>query len=294
VLAALLVSLLVLSLERGEPARAIVGGHEVPPGNSDYPFMAHLRIPDANGTTYHGCGGTMLDGNSVLTAAHCFLGVPDGLVSRTEVRVGSTRLYQGVERRALRVWIPEGFDLNQDPEIGTDMRYDVAVVTLSEPAIPCDQNGCGGMTTALANPNQDFFEEPGTIATAVGWGCTKRAEPKNCKASPVLREVEIEIHSDQDAESVWGQHYTAPLMVAAGNQGRGANVGDSGGPLLVRAGPDANGRFRYFQIGIASFIDNNLVRRATCDYTNWLRCYDVFTEVNNPSIINFIRWASIR
>jgi trypsin len=242
--------------------------------------MVQLLDPDRRGPTASNkfyCGGTMLDGDSVLTAAHCFRGFTNAHVQRINVRVGSTRLGQGVERDVLRVWIHGGFNLNA---LSKDNRYDVAVITLNKPAIPCDQNGCGGKTTALANPAQDFFERRGTPATVVGWGWTTPKGP----VSAVLREEHVKIWSDRAAKDRLNlarkPFYPGLMIAAAGRGGNGpACYGDSGGPLLAT---DPTGR--YWQIGIASL--------APC--REGLLVPDVYTEVNNPSIIDFIRWASIR
>src|SRR5215208_2970637 len=64
VLAMLLLSLFAI-LEGGKPAQAIIGGDPVQT-NTDYPFMVQVLY---NGKLI--CGGTLLDNDSVLTAAHC-------------------------------------------------------------------------------------------------------------------------------------------------------------------------------------------------------------------------------
>jgi secreted trypsin-like serine protease len=286
VLAALLVSVFVLFLEGGAPAKAIVGGDKAKP--HQYPFMVQLLDPARGDTASKRffCGGTLTSPRSVLTAAHCFLGLTDERVQRIYVRVGSTRLGRGVKRGVLRVWIHGGFNMSQNPDNPKDLRYDVATITLKRPVREaCTQPGgpqCGPRDfTNLANPSQDFLERPETLATVVGWGWTQRGKGP---PSPVLREVHITLRSDAYGESAWGQDYARALMIAAGRQWRGAEHGDSGGPLLVPTSPGGP----YKQIGIASFVNTNQSRQFVCDRTNLLTCPDVYTEVNNRSIHNFI------
>jgi trypsin len=280
-MAALLVSILVLFLEDGTPAQAIVGGTEVKPGK--YHFMVQLLDPSRGNTASKRffCGGTMIDPDSVLTAAHCFRGMTNKQVRHLYVRIGSTKLGRGAKRGVLRVWIHGGFNLNPN---SNDNKYDVAVITLRKLWYDCGQQCKPGDFVAIPNPDQNQLEKPETLATEAGWGWTQRGTGP---VSPVLREAHVTLRSDEYGESAYGQRFARALMIAAGSQKRGAEHGDSGGPLLVHTGPGT-----YYEIGIASFTDSNPNRRFVCDYTNLLKCPDVYTEVNRPSIYNFILSAS--
>jgi trypsin len=59
----------------------IVGGGFAQLG--DVPFQVSLQLPGSG----HFCGGSLLDNSTVLTAAHCFLGIPETLV--VSIRAGS-------------------------------------------------------------------------------------------------------------------------------------------------------------------------------------------------------------
>ena len=77
---------LALAMSAVQPATAlpaqggkfIVGGEEAKAG--DFPFIVSILI---NGT--HDCGGTLLNANTVLTAAHC----SKGHIAGRQVRAGS-------------------------------------------------------------------------------------------------------------------------------------------------------------------------------------------------------------
>jgi trypsin len=270
VLAALGVSVFVL-LEGGDPTQAIVGGTEVKPVGK-YPFMAALLYgndPSKNPRRNLFCGGTLIDKDSVLTAAHCIrkhIDDPD-LVRHLAVIVRTTQLGvgQGVVRDVTHIRVHNRFNLDPKAQ-GQDMKYDAAVLTLNQP-VPNPK------TIHLATSSQNSLEKPGRKVTVAGWGFTKTRG----MVSSRLRKVQVPIRGGDlgDYQSL----YKPKLMIAAGGGGKGACVGDSGGPLF---GKDNRGR--YTQIGIASWG----ARSGCGDPVK----PDVYAEVNNPSIRRFITWAT--
>jgi trypsin len=278
VVAALLVSLIVL-IAGGKPSQAIVGG--TPAQNGKYPFMVAVLYnwkPGQPPLDYLRCGGTLIDADSVLTAAHCFrkLNLNGADFRRIDVIVGATRLGvgQGVVRDPARIAIPSGFDMNENSK---DNRYDVAVTNLNQPVTnPKKIN--------LATASQDYLETPAREATVAGWGDTSPGGSASLEQR--LREVNIQIRGDSGAKNIYdlsdllGRFKFYPdLMVAAGawgtrDEGKGGCSGDSGGPLF-----DKDKQGRYTQIGILSF--------SPCGKRVYV-LPDAYTEVNNPSIRSFI------
>src|SRR5215208_7963032 len=63
----------------------IVGGSTLP--NGKYPFMAYVKLY-RNGKRSGFCAGSLIDRNSVLTAAHCLLNTTGAIVvvGRTDLR----------------------------------------------------------------------------------------------------------------------------------------------------------------------------------------------------------------
>jgi secreted trypsin-like serine protease len=257
--AALLLSLYAI-LEGGKPAQAIVGAKDVEPVDK-YPFMALIEAHDPSlGDKASSCNGTLIDKDSVLTAAHCFRGIDlNQLNKNPEVFVKV--LVQGQVRKVCAVHIPRAYNLNG----GEGQPSDVAVLTL-EPPIQNPQ------PIQLATKKQtNTLEKPGRKARVVASG----------------KEAQVRIYSDKKAQNHWGPNYAPDLNIATYNKNKHAERGDSGGPLIVKKCKKGKG-CRYIQIGIVSYGRNEL--KKSCDVF-FKKCPDVYTEVNNPSIRDFITTA---
>ena len=246
----------------------VVGGTDVP--NDKYPFITAL-LDVRNGVSpfqQQICGGTLIDEDSVLTAAHCVYGDSPAPL---RVTVGRTVLdsNQGQKRSVSRIFVHSQYD----PDL--DDAYDAAVLKLSSPV--------GGIAPIkLATARQNWLERPGRNLTVAGWGNTIRQSPDYEEPDTYanrMREVQVPIVSDTRARSVYGSPYFFPsLMVAAGNAGRDACLGDSGGPLFAKVSGE------YIQIGITSWA-------IGCGLS---RYPGVYAEVNASSIRNFIIDAAER
>jgi len=262
----------------------IIDGKAVP--NGKYPFMAYVQLY-RKGKIYASCGGSLIDQDSVLTAAHCLINTTGAVVvvGRTDIRNRN----RGQVIEASRPFIHPRYNGNG---------YDAGVLKLRRPVK-------GIKPIKLASSRQNYLEKPGRKATVAGWG-SMTAQPW-CRPpqwptpSPVIskhmRQAQVPIVSDATAEQVFKDvcrfigpsdpHYTPRLMVAAGGTGKDACQGDSGGPLFVARASDGDGKdgassVRYIQIGITSFGLGCGVETLP----------GVYTEVNNPSIRSFIKSAA--
>jgi secreted trypsin-like serine protease len=239
----------------------IVGGTPVP--NGDYPFVASLGDVRYGATAYrrHFCGASLIDRNSVLTAAHCVKGTPKRplrvVVGRTVLSSG-----QGQTRRVARIFVHPRF------KGFTSLTYDAAVLTLNNPVR-------GIAPIKLAGAAQDPLERPGRLAKIAGWGNTVKQPPRGNNGGDYpdrMRAARVPVVSDTRATKVYGRVYVGALMVAAGKGGKDACDGDSGGPMF--AGLDG----QRYQVGITSFGKGCAARGYP----------GVYTEVNAGSIRRFI------
>jgi secreted trypsin-like serine protease len=243
----------------------IVGGTAVP--NGKYPFMAALldkrRAGDAFDELF--CGGTLIDKDSVLTAAHCLVNPnPDKL----EVVVGRTALNQnwGQLRSVSHRFIHPRYN-------GNGYGYDAAVLKLSRPLK-------GIKPIKLATAKQNNLEKPGHILTTAGWGVVKqRPGPFDIRTFR-MHEVSVPVVSDSRAKRAYqsqGLEYLPSLHVAAGKKGKSPCFGDSGGPLF--------GSGSGTQVGITSH------GAGGCGQARYPA---VYTEVNDAQIGKWILKAAKR
>ncbi len=245
----------------------IVGGTAAP--NGKYPFMAALLDKSRPGDAFDElfCGGTLIDKDSVLTAAHC-LGNPKP--DKLEVVIGRTALSQnrGQLRSVSRRFIHPRYSGNERAEV-----YDAAVLNLSRPLKSIKP-------IKLATAKQNNLEEPAHILTTAGWGVVKQRPGPFDVRTFRMHEVSVPIVSDSRAKRAYqsqGLKYLPSLHVSAGKNGNGPCFGDSGGPLF-----DSGSRT---QVGITSYGAGGC---GTARYPA------VYTEVNNPDIRNFILSAAKR
>lgn len=244
----------------------IVGGDPVSPGR--YPFVAALRDTTRGSTVYEQqfCGGTLIDADSVLTAAHC---IRETGVRRGDLRVtvGITNLdkRQGQSRRVSEVKVHPRYDGNRTN------KFDAAVLTLQSPVSSIDPARIPATTS-------NSLERPGRSATIAGWGSTVKQPPGGGRPQRFpsrMQAAQVPIVSDKTAERVYKTSYFPTVMLAAGREGKDTCQGDSGGPIFFQT---QNGPV---QVGITSFGTGCGARGFP----------NVYAEANAGPIRNFITEA---
>ncbi|XP_059470395.1 chymotrypsin-1-like [Neocloeon triangulifer] len=200
------------------PEWRVVNGTDAPLGK--YPQLISLQNYNS-----HSCGGTILNENFFMTAAHCV----QTSTTYLKALAGTNALDQGgTLHQAVQIITHEAYDpLNQ-------WINDIAVVKVDPPFVFDEY------TQAVVLPAQDQESAAGSTGTLVGWGLSETGG----LIMNIQQEVDLVVYSDEECDAIHGGR-PHPTNICAGviGGGKGQCSGDSGGPLFV------NG----YQAGIVSW-----------------------------------------
>jgi len=208
-----------LPLEQQRGIGKIVGGTDAKEG--EFPFQVSLRSVAALGLT-HFCGGSIVNSNYVLTAAHCCAGQ---LALAVHVVAGGIKLYvnEGTEQRVnvAKILAHEDYD-------SSTISNDICLLKLSE---PLDLSGSD--IQAVAFPAQGEETPAGTPGIVTGWGATSEGSALAAN----LKKVTVPVVSDAECRQSYGSSEIADSMICAGlpEGGKDSCQGDSGGPFINEA-----------------------------------------------------------
>jgi len=205
---------------RNDSSPNVIGG--APAAAGQYPWM--VALADAAEPSYNYCGGSLIEDDVVLTAAHCAVGDGPGdvLVRHGSVDITATETYAVAD-----IHVAEAFD-------EATLAHDWALIRLAEPVPEAEP-----ITLAAADP-----VDWGALEVA-GWGVDDEGEAPN-----ELRFVEVPHVSDEECAGAYGSSFHADSMLCAGDLESGgvdACQGDSGGPLMWTEGD------RAVQVGVVSW-----------------------------------------
>jgi len=213
---------LPLSQQRGQGR--IVGGEEASDG--EFPFQVSLRSVGAVGLT-HFCGGSIIDENWVLTAAHCCAGQ---IPATMHVVAGGIKLNNFENEEEPR---------NLDAIIG---HPDYSAATISNDACLLKMKEPFEWTEfvqPIALPAVMQDTAAGSMVTVTGWGTTSEGA---LGLPNVLHKVSVPVVSDEDCNASYGAsgYAVADSMICAGlpEGGKDSCQGDSGGPFFSNESPE--------------------------------------------------------
>lgn len=258
----------------------IIGG--APASEGAWPWQIAIFKRSEDGTFLFQCGGSIIDRNWILTAAHCayddkkqaFIGPRN-----FQILEGATRIDKMIHlnRNGRRLNVAEVVG-HADYAPERSYKNDIALLRLASAAT--------SEAVVLSFPEYSLLEKPGTAVTVTGWGLIKpfndkwqdfHTQEKIRPGDPryfTNRLMEVMLSLLDCQQTRWSSRVDH-TQVCAGlpEGGKDSCRGDSGGPLVARG---ADGF--YEQIGIVSYgspecgtSGNPGVYSKVAAYESWIR-----------------------
>ncbi|XP_074649311.1 plasma kallikrein-like [Tubulanus polymorphus] len=231
----------------------IVGGNESIPGS--WPWMVSLLFKPWYDT--HRCGGTLINANYILTAAHCFNGsslmfdysnasLYTAVLGNHDTRNTSGPMTQMIAVE--NVTIHPEFGLG-----GNDYNNDIAIVKLKSPVTFTDYVSPICVSWKKPIPRQS--------CVIAGWGFTL-----GTSRDGVLNEATVPVIGGQTCRKYYGDKLEPKLMTCAGFNNGGVDTChyDSGGPLMCKHPRTGS---KWVLQGITSWGDGCALPRRPGVYT---------------------------
>ncbi|XP_061462996.1 transmembrane protease serine 12-like isoform X2 [Rhineura floridana] len=253
----------------------IIGGHDAQLGA--WPWQVSLQVQSPNGFYRHICGGSLINSNSVLTAAHCIKTTRNPEFWRAVI--GLHHLYKQDSHTVIHK--VRAIMVHSDFEWGT-FENDVALFKLAKFVKYNDyiQPIClPDIPPILTNDSPCYIS---------GWGSTQ----ENGHAVRILQEAEVDIIPQKVCNRFdWYGGAISWNMLCAGTETGliDSCQGDSGGPLMCYFPNDT----KYYLVGITSYgvgcgrpkLPGIYIR--TANYRSWIHSHllDKTTTVSFPFVL---------
>ncbi|KAF1652798.1 Chymotrypsin-like protease CTRL-1, partial [Eudyptes chrysocome] len=224
----------------------IINGQNAVSGS--WPWQVSLQTRSGS----HFCGGSLINENWVVTAAHCEFNPYSHVVVLGEYDRGSNTESVQVKTVVRAITNP-----SWNPH---KLNNDITLLKLSSPA----RLGPRVSPVCLPQATDDF--PGGMTCVTTGWG---RTNTNSQALAARLQQVTVPLISPRQCMQHWGNRITSS-MLCAGGVGASSCQGDSGGPLVYQKGNV------WTLIGIVSWGNSNCNVHMPAIYTrvsqfrNWI------------------------
>ncbi|CAN7937926.1 unnamed protein product, partial [Ixodes hexagonus] len=221
--------------QAGVQKAEIVGGEPTIP--LEFPWMVSIRLKEPiHGYKDHICGGSIINDQYVMTAAHCAT-IQDASAENYVIVVGEQNIYandsteEWIDVEEVKEEHSITIHPKWDPQI---LNYDYAIMKLSR---PLDFSGKEKniMPICLPAANEIFT---GKLCTASGWGVTMNGQC-GTTANAALLKVNLPVirlsTCKRDYKDVSDVYWKTMICAGYRNGGKSTCQGDSGGPLQCKS-----------------------------------------------------------
>ncbi|XP_063048942.1 serine protease 33-like [Engraulis encrasicolus] len=206
----------------------IVGGQDSAEGN--WPWQASLQ---KNGQ--HFCGGSLINRQWILTAAHCFNSSdPSQITVHLGIKDLDVTGANEITRTVVQIILhPKYDDITNNNDIA--LLQMISLVTLSDYIIP------------VCLPRRNSVFHNGTDGWVTGWGDI--GEGVSLPYPRALQEVDVPVIGNRQCDCLYGSGSITSNMICAGYaaEGKDSCQGDSGGPMVNQQ------NWVWIQSGVVSF-----------------------------------------
>jgi hypothetical protein len=224
---------------------------------SDFPWQIYFISGNFR------CGGSIINGNWILTAAHCTqddAGTPIP-ISSMSVKVGANDPADPAQGKLYSVdkaIVHEAFD-NQT------LLNDIALLRLTD---TISFTNATPINIITADEVAEGATVPGILSWVTGWGLTQ-VSPEVIPTA--LQKVQLPIVTNAQASTVWSSIPATDVMAGFLNGNKDACNGDSGGPLVVPVSSE------YRLAGIVSWgstsCDTYGAYSRVSDFETWIQSH---------------------